>query len=57
MHIHVRSSRGQAKFWIEPEIELAANYGLPSSELGRIRRLIEEHESEIRQAWLRHFEP
>ena len=27
-HIHVDASDGEAKFWLEPEIELARNYGL-----------------------------
>jgi hypothetical protein len=28
MHIHVYSGHGEAKCWMEPEIELAQNYGL-----------------------------
>jgi hypothetical protein len=28
MHIHVQSADGEAKFWIEPEIELARNHKL-----------------------------
>ena len=43
------------KFWIEPEIELADNYGLRGPDLQTARRLIEEHEDEIRDAWQRHF--
>jgi Domain of unknown function (DUF4160) len=31
LHIHVQSADGEAKFWIEPQIELARNY--PSSAL------------------------
>jgi len=26
MHVHVVSDEGEAKFWLEPEIELAKNY-------------------------------
>ncbi len=26
MHVHVLSGNGEAKFWLEPEIELAKNY-------------------------------
>jgi hypothetical protein len=25
MHVHVKGSDGEAKFWMEPEIELAQN--------------------------------
>ena len=27
-HIHVYCTEGEAKFWIEPEVELAKNYKL-----------------------------
>jgi hypothetical protein len=55
MHIHVDSAEGEAKFWIEPEIELARSHGLPERELTRLRKLVEEHEDVIRTAWYKHF--
>lgn len=55
MHIHAHGEDGEAKFWIEPRIELARNYGLTESDLTKIRKLIEEHEDVIRSAWRRHF--
>ena len=55
MHIHVHSSQGEAKFWIEPKIELAQNYGLSNRAITSLLKLIEEHESEIRKAWKEHF--
>ncbi len=55
IHIHVVSAEGEAKFWVEPEIELARNYGFGSPDLRRIEKLIEEHEREIWNAWQRHF--
>jgi hypothetical protein len=54
-HIHVSHPNGEAKFWIDPDIELAANYGLTPQVLSKVLRLIEEHEDEIRAAWRRHF--
>lgn len=27
-HVHVQHAEGEAKFWIEPEVALAMNYGL-----------------------------
>ena len=35
MHVHVQSAEAEAKFWIEPEIELAENSAF------RIGRLVE----------------
>ncbi len=55
LHIHVLCVSGEAKFWVEPRIELARNYGLSENDLGRVRKLIEEHEDDIRSAWNCHF--
>ncbi len=55
IHIHVVSADGEAKYWIEPEIKLAKNYGFEEPDLRRIEVLIGEHEQEIRDAWQRHF--
>ena len=55
MHVHVGSADGEAKFWMEPEIGLAQNYGLSAANLRAAGELIEEHKDEIRKAWTRHF--
>jgi hypothetical protein len=55
MHVHVQASGGEAKFWLDPAIEIAKNYGLTEKQLGAARKLIEEHEDEIRGAWKKHF--
>jgi len=55
MHVHVQGSAGEAKYWIEPDVELAVNYGFTTRQLKTVARLIEEHLDEIRQAWQRHF--
>lgn len=55
LHIHVQGARGEAKFWLEPEVELAHTYGLSRRSLGTALRLILEHEHEIRSAWKEHF--
>ena len=55
MHVHVHGSDGEAKFWLEPEIELARNYRLNRSQLGQIEEIIEARYDELRTAWRRHF--
>ena len=55
MHVHVYSGDGEAKFWLEPEIELAKNYGISRLKLKQAETIIEEHFNEIRNAWERHF--
>jgi CRISPR/Cas system-associated endonuclease Cas1 len=54
-HVHVQHESGEAKFWLDPEVNLAQNYGLSSQRIGTVLRIIKEHESEIRVAWKEHF--
>lgn len=54
-HVHVHHSDGEAKFWIEPAVELALNYGLKAKRLNEASKLVEEHLDEIRRAWRKHF--
>lgn len=55
MHVHVHHEDGEAKFWLEPRIELAQNYGLKQHRISAALRIIQEHEDEIRAAWNAHF--
>lgn len=55
MHIHVCCSDGEAKFWLEPIISMAQNYGLSSKQLNKIQKIIEERKDEIAKAWEKHF--
>ena len=55
MHVHVNHADGEAKFWLEPVIELAQNVGLSAQELREVNNLVNLHEQEIKDAWNRHF--
>ena len=55
MHVHVQCADGEAKFWLEPAIELVKNYRLNDRQIGSIRTLIEAHSHECRSAWTKHF--
>ena|SRR6266481_4654085 len=54
-HVHVQHASGEAKFRLEPGVELAADYGLGRTRINAARKIIEEHRDEIRAAWARHF--
>jgi hypothetical protein len=54
-HVHAQGADGEAKFWIDPDIELAKNYGLPPRKISTALKLVREHEDEIREAWTEHF--
>ena len=55
MHIHVQCEDGEAKFWMEPEVELAMSSGLKSHQISEVGKIIEEKADEIRESWNRHF--
>lgn len=55
MHIHVISSDGEAKFWIEPEIELAKSVGLNFRQIKMLENIIKENRNEISSRWKKHF--
>jgi hypothetical protein len=55
LHIHVASADGEAKFWLDPRIELARSHGLADLDVRRAAESIQKHEEEIRDAWIRHF--
>jgi len=55
MHVHVQAAEGEAKFWLEPEIELATNYHFSRKQLKELELLIEIHYDELVNSWKRHF--
>ena len=55
IHIHIYSSKGEAKFWLEPNIELAKNYGFSNTQINEIKKIIEEKQNEINKSWNQHF--
>jgi hypothetical protein len=54
-HVHVYCADGEAKFWLEPQIELARNYRLSKLQLREIESIIEDHSDELKSAWQHHF--
>ena len=55
MLVHVYCKDGEAKFWLEPEIELARNYRLSREQLKKAEKTIEEKYDEFVAAWKTHF--
>lgn len=55
MHVHIVSGDGEAKFWLEPDLELAKNYGYSRQQLKEIESLVEGHRDELVSAWKQHF--
>ena len=55
MHIHVISENGEAKFWLEPTVEVATQYGLKFHEIKELKKVTEENLDEIKESWRKHF--
>ncbi|MBZ0091142.1 MAG: DUF4160 domain-containing protein [Sulfuricellaceae bacterium] len=55
MHVHVAHTGGEAKFWLEPQIELAMNHRLSDKQLNEASSLVQDHFEEIARAWRSYF--
>ena len=55
MHVHIYCGDGEAKFRLEPEIELVLNSGLSRRQIKEIEEIIEGHYDAFKLAWDRHF--
>ncbi|MBI2345553.1 MAG: DUF4160 domain-containing protein [Deltaproteobacteria bacterium] len=55
MHVHVSCPDGEAKFWLEPVVALAQNYGLSAKQLRDVQKVIEANNHAIVKAWKKHF--
>jgi hypothetical protein len=45
----------EAKFWLDPIVELSANRGFARHELRRVQELVELHRERLLEAWHGHF--
>ena len=54
MHIHVVKAETEAKYWLEPDIELAENFGFSSKELSFIEKILEENGDDFKIKFARH---
>ena len=55
MHVPVTHLAGEAKFWLEPAIEIALNQGLSQRQIGEAFALVQSHREEIINAWRTHI--
>ena len=55
MHIHVVKAENEAKFWLEPTIELAENFGFNSKEIKKITKMVETYGNEFKQQFAAHI--
>jgi hypothetical protein len=54
-HIHISTSDGTAKIWLEPVIALADFYNMSSGELTEIIKIVEGNKDGFVKKWDQHF--
>ena len=55
VHIHVKTGRDEAKFWLSPNVVLTYNRGLSGPMLNKVQRLVEANRDELEGAWNEFF--
>ena len=54
MHIHVLHGNSEAKYWLEPQIELAWNDGIAEERLSKIKKIIEKNADRFKEQYKQH---
>lgn len=49
MYIHVLCDNKEAKFWLEPVVELAKNMGIPDYKLNEIKKIIAKYADRFKE--------
>ncbi len=53
--VHVSTSEGTAKIWLEPTVGLTESYNMGSKELTEIIKIVEDNKHDFIEHWNRHF--
>ena len=55
-HVHVERDECEAKFWIEPRVELVRNAGFARHELRQVERVIWRERDRLLERWHEYFD-
>ncbi len=55
MHVHADKQGAEAKFWLSPDIRVAASTGFDRRTLTDLVKIVEQHRDEIERALHEHF--
>lgn len=53
-HVHIERDDKVAKFWLDP-VRLQGSGGFSRMEIGRIQKIIYEHQRQLKEAWNAYF--
>ena len=55
MHIHVLCDGKEAKYWLEPQVELAKNTGIPEHKLSEIKKIVVKYADNFKEQFRKHI--
>mgnify|MGYP001232296812 FL=1 len=55
IHIHARGEGGEAKFWLQPAVRVAASDGLDARTLRELTRAVQTNQELIERTWNDYF--
>lgn len=55
IHVHVLGEGGEAKFWLKPQVRLAASDGLNAKTLRELTGVVESNAPLIERTWNEYF--
>jgi hypothetical protein len=55
MHIHVVKEDNEAKFWLEPEVEIAYKGDFSQHEVNQIQKIVEENADFFKEQYQLHI--
>ncbi|MBR1468897.1 MAG: DUF4160 domain-containing protein [Prevotella sp.] len=55
LHIHVLCDGKEAKFWLEPTVELAKNTGISEHRLNEIKKIVEVYADDFKKQFRQHI--
>lgn len=54
-HIHVIKAENEAKYWLEPNVELDENFGFNNKELKQIEQIIKDNADDFKRKFAIHI--
>lgn len=54
-HVHLEKGSDRAKIWLEPQVELAYNRGIPPAKMRRFVNHVEDNADDYRTIWQEYF--
>jgi hypothetical protein len=53
--VHAEKQGAEAKFWLTPEVRIAASAGFDRRTQAEMVKVVEQHKDETERAWHEHF--